>query len=87
MLDACVSTCTYGWDKDEPVKEKESTSSSSAPTSNRHPIAATRLEVDKFNGSNSFGMWQCEVMDVLYQQELDMVLEDKPEDIDDKQWT
>ncbi|CAL9015634.1 unnamed protein product [Prunus brigantina] len=26
-------------------------------------------------------------MDVLYQQELDMVLEDKPEDIDDKQWT
>ncbi|CAL8989939.1 unnamed protein product, partial [Prunus brigantina] len=32
-------------------------------------------------------MWQCEVMDVLYQQELDMVLEDKPEDIDDKQWT
>ncbi|BBH01937.1 hypothetical protein Prudu_012349, partial [Prunus dulcis] len=65
----------------------ESTSSSSAPTSNRHPIASTRLEVDKFNGSNNFGMWQCEVMDVLYQQELDMVLEDKPEDIDDKQWT
>ncbi|CAL8996546.1 unnamed protein product [Prunus brigantina] len=32
-------------------------------------------------------MWQCEVMDVLYQQEMDMVLEDKPEDIDDKQWT
>lgn len=31
-------------------------------------------------------MWQCEVMDVLYQQELDMVMEDKPEDIDDKQW-
>ncbi|CAL2233266.1 unnamed protein product [Prunus armeniaca] len=26
-------------------------------------------------------------MDVLYQQELDMILEDKPEDIDDKQWT
>ncbi|CAL9004615.1 unnamed protein product, partial [Prunus brigantina] len=68
-------------------KEKESISSSSAPTSNRHPIATTRLEVDKFNGSNNFGMWQCEVMDVLYQQELDMVLEDKPEDIDDKQWT
>ncbi|CAB4307464.1 unnamed protein product [Prunus armeniaca] len=26
-------------------------------------------------------------MDVLYRQELDMVLEDKPEDIDDKKWT
>ncbi|XP_034203787.1 uncharacterized protein LOC117618305 [Prunus dulcis] len=74
-------------EKVEILKEKESTSSSSAPTSNRHPIASTRLEVDKFNGSNNFGMWQCEVMDVLYQQELDMVLEDKPEDIDDKQWT
>ncbi|BBH04849.1 hypothetical protein Prudu_016085 [Prunus dulcis] len=74
-------------EKDEVLKEKESASSSSAPTSNRHPIASTRLEVDKFNGSNNFGMWQCEVMDVLYQQELDMVLEDKPEDIDDKQWT
>ncbi|BBN69538.1 hypothetical protein Prudu_1005S000200 [Prunus dulcis] len=74
-------------EKVEILKEKESASSSSAPTSNRHPIASTRLEVDKFNGSNNFGMWQCEVMDVLYQQELDMVLEDKPEDIDDKQWT
>ncbi|KAM1225757.1 hypothetical protein ACFX13_045186 [Malus domestica] len=74
-------------DKDEPVKNKESGSSSSAPTSNRHPTTTTRLEVDKFNGFNNFGMWQCEVMDVLYQQELDMVLEDKPEDIDDKQWT
>ncbi|BBH09101.1 hypothetical protein Prudu_021510 [Prunus dulcis] len=74
-------------EKVEILKEKESTSSSSAPTSNRHPIASTRLEVDKFNGSNNFGMWQCEVMDVLYQQEFDMVLEDKPEDIDDKQWT
>ena len=68
-------------------KDKEKESSSLAPTSNRHPIATTRLEVDKFNGSNNFGMWQCEVMDVLYQQELNMVMEDKPEDIDYKQWT
>ncbi|KAM2623430.1 hypothetical protein TB2_027936 [Malus domestica] len=71
-------------DKDESVKRGSASSSS---TSNRHPTTTTRLEVDKFNGSNNFGMWQCEVMDVLYQQELDMVLEDKPEDIDDKQWT
>ncbi|KAM2341126.1 hypothetical protein ACFX1X_020501 [Malus domestica] len=71
-------------DKDESVKMGSASSSS---TSNRHPSTTTRLEVDKFNGFNNFGMWQCEVMDVLYQQELDMVLEDKPEDIDDKQWT
>ncbi|KAM2004372.1 hypothetical protein ACFX15_027830 [Malus domestica] len=69
-------------DKDESVKKGSASSSS-----NRHPTTTTRLEVDKFNGSNNFGMWQCEVMDMLYQQELDMVLEDKPEDIDDKQWT
>ncbi|KAM2859524.1 hypothetical protein COP2_024947 [Malus domestica] len=69
-------------DKDESIKKGSASSSS-----NRHPTTTTRLEVDKFNGSNNFGMWQCEVMDVLYQQELDMVLEDKPEDIDDKQWT
>ncbi|CAL8139425.1 unnamed protein product [Prunus armeniaca] len=72
-------------DKDKYVNKKESASSLSAP--NKHPIATTRLEVDKFNGSNNFGKRQCEVMDVLYQQELDMVMEDKPEDIDDKQWT
>ncbi|KAI5316969.1 hypothetical protein L3X38_036676 [Prunus dulcis] len=72
--------------KEEPVKEKESASSSSTPTSSRHPIATTRLKVDKFNGSNNFGMWQCKVMDVLYQQELDIVLEDKLEEVDDKEW-
>ena len=33
----------------------------SAKTMNSHP----RIEVVKFNGTNNFGMWRCEVMDAL----------------------
>ena len=36
--------------------------------------------------TNNFGMWQCEVLDVLYQQELDLTLEEKSDKIDDKKW-
>jgi hypothetical protein len=35
------------------------------------------FEVDKFDGINYFHMWQCAIMDVLIQQELDITLEDK----------
>ena len=35
---------------------------------------------------NNFGMWQCEVMDVLVQQELNITLEDKLERMLDKDW-
>ncbi|KAJ8632730.1 hypothetical protein MRB53_026066 [Persea americana] len=31
-------------------------------------------------------MWQCEVRDVLSQQELEIALEDKPSDMEDKEW-
>jgi hypothetical protein len=31
-------------------------------------VSNFKLEVDKFDGTNNFGMWQCEVMDVLVQQ-------------------
>jgi hypothetical protein len=31
-------------------------------------------------------MWQCEVMDVLAQQELDVTLEDKPEGMSKANW-
>ena len=33
-------------------------------------------------------MWQCEVQDILFQQELDVALEEnRPEDVDKKEWT
>ena len=45
-----------------------------------------RFEVEKSNGTNSFGMWQCEMMDVLVQQGLDFVLEDKPSKMEEMEW-
>lgn len=51
-------------------------------------ITNAKFDMEKFNGTNNFGMWQCEVLDILYQQELDMALEDKkPNNVDDKDWT
>lgn len=45
----------------------------------------TNFEVEKFNGTNNFGMWQCEVLDILYQHELDNALkEEKLEEMEDK---
>ena len=52
----------------------------------RMMVSNAKFEVEKFDGMNNFGMWQCEVMDVLVQQELDITLEDKPERMSDKDW-
>ncbi|KAG5563553.1 hypothetical protein RHGRI_006103 [Rhododendron griersonianum] len=49
-------------------------------------MSSAKFDVEKFDGKNNFGMWQCEVMDVLIQQELDYTLEDKPEDLDARDW-
>ncbi|KAJ8616233.1 hypothetical protein MRB53_035605 [Persea americana] len=57
-------------------------SSSSAKTT----ISNAKFEVKKFDGTNNFGMWQCEVRDVLSQQELEIALEDKPSDMKDEEW-
>ena len=53
--------------------------SSAKPFAVRTMVSNAKFEVEKFDGTNNFGMWQCEVMDVLVQQELDITLEDKPE--------
>ena len=50
-------------------------------------VTSTKFDVEKFDGTNNFGMWQCEVQDVLFQQELDVALEESmPEDVDEKDW-
>ena len=40
----------------------------------------------KFDGTNNFGMWRCEVMDALNTQDLEDTLElqEKPEDAQEK---
>lgn len=45
-----------------------------------------KFKVEKFNSTNNFSMCQCEVLDVLCQQELELALEEKPNKIDDKEW-
>ncbi|KAK5839561.1 hypothetical protein PVK06_008362 [Gossypium arboreum] len=45
-----------------------------------------KFEVEKFDGTNNFGMWQCEILDVLCQQELDIALKEKFDKMDDKEW-
>ena len=60
--------------------------SSARPVAVRTMVSNAKFEVEKFDGMNNFGMWQCEVMDVLVQQELDITLEDKPERMLDKDW-
>ncbi|KAF3950225.1 hypothetical protein CMV_023988 [Castanea mollissima] len=60
--------------------------SSAKPLAVRMMVSNAKFEVEKFDGMNSFGMWQCEVMDVLVQQELDITLEDKIEGMSDKDW-
>lgn len=52
----------------------------------RTTVQNAKFEVEKFDGTNNFGMWQCEVRDVLAQQDLDMTLEDMPEDMDEAEW-
>ena len=68
----------------EPERVPEKGSGSSSTT--RPSIGNAKFEVEKFNGTNNFGMWQCEMMDVLCQQELDIALDDKPEDMSDAEW-
>ena len=55
--------------------------SSAKPFAVRTMVSNAKFEVEKFDGMKNFGTWQCEVMDVLIQQKLDITLEDKPRDV------
>ena len=52
----------------------------------RSVVSNAEFDVEKFDGQNNFGIWQCEVMDVLAQQELDVTLEDKPGEMSEADW-
>lgn len=49
-------------------------------------MATAKFDVEKFDGQRNFSIWQCEVMDVLVQQELEIALEDMPEDMKEDDW-
>ena len=56
----------------------------SAKTMNSHP----RIEVVKFNGTNNFGMWRCEVMNAFNASNLEdtLLLEKKKSTTTDEEW-
>ena len=45
-------------------------------------MSNAKFEVEKFDMTNNFGMWQCEVLDVLIQQDLEV----KPDYMSEKDW-
>ncbi|KAK5795000.1 hypothetical protein PVK06_036254 [Gossypium arboreum] len=53
----------------------------------RPTIANARLAVEIFDGTGHFGMWQSEVLDALFQQGLDIAIdEEKPDNVQEKDW-
>ncbi|GJR75321.1 retrovirus-related pol polyprotein from transposon TNT 1-94 [Tanacetum coccineum] len=60
------------------------------PTSSnlaRPVLTNARLAVEVFDGTGHFSMWQSEVLDALFQQGLDIVVEEsKPEDVEERNW-
>ena len=67
---------------------KVSTSSaSSSSILARTTVTNARFAVEIFDGTGHFGMWQSEVLDALFQQGLDIAIEEKqPEDVEEKEW-
>ena len=53
----------------------------------RFSVSKSKPTIEIFDGTGYFGMWQGEVLDSLFQQGLDIVVEeDKPDEVDDKDW-
>ncbi|KAL5780112.1 hypothetical protein ACOSQ2_010849 [Xanthoceras sorbifolium] len=53
----------------------------------RTSVMKMKFEVEKFDGTGHFGMWQGEVLDALFQQGLDIAIEEeKPEGADETEW-
>ena len=70
------------------IVDKPSTSvDPTSPSWARPVLTNARLAVEVFDGTGHFGMWQSEVLDVLFQQGLDIAIEEsKPEDVEERNW-
>ncbi|KAM1151943.1 hypothetical protein FF1_034597 [Malus domestica] len=71
-----IGDCTSNDD----VEEKSSTSGT------KTTIQSARFEIEKFDETNNFAMWQCEVRDVLIQQGLIVVLGDMLFSMKKEEW-
>ena len=72
-----------------PLKLETARASSSTPSTwTRIPMQSTRFAVEIFDGTGHFGIWQSEVLDTLFQQNLDLAIEEKkPDEVDEKEWS
>nr|GEV19068.1 retrovirus-related Pol polyprotein from transposon TNT 1-94 [Tanacetum cinerariifolium] len=53
----------------------------------RPVLTNEKLVVEVFDGTGHFGMWKSEVLDALFQQGLDIAVEEsKPEDVEEMNW-
>ena len=68
---------------------KESTTKSTTSSSSilaRNAVTNARFIVEIFYGTDHFGMWQNEVLDALFQQSLDITIEEeKSKDVEEKE--
>ncbi|GJX11015.1 hypothetical protein Tco_0200874 [Tanacetum coccineum] len=75
---------------DGKVEKVPSTSTLVDPTSSswaRPVLTNARLAVEVIDGTGHFGIWQSEVLDALFQQGLDIAVEEsKPEDVEERNW-
>ncbi|TXG47175.1 hypothetical protein EZV62_026469 [Acer yangbiense] len=71
------------------ILEKSTEAQASASTSSswqRSSMSNAKFDIEKFDGTNNFGMWQCEVLDLLFREGSDIALNSKPKDISDEDW-
>ncbi|TXG49586.1 hypothetical protein EZV62_025461 [Acer yangbiense] len=78
------------------ILERSTEAQASASTSNttastrsswqRSSMSNAKFDIEKFDGTNNFGMWQCEVLDLLFREGSDIALSSKPKDISDEDW-
>ncbi|KAK2633562.1 hypothetical protein Ddye_032774 [Dipteronia dyeriana] len=62
------------------------TSTSTSSSWQRSSISNAKFDIEKFDGTNNFGMWQCKVMDLLFREGSDIALSSKPKAIFDEDW-
>lgn len=61
--------------------------STSSPILTRSIMSNARFAVEIFDGTGHFGMWLGKVLDALFQQGLDIAIEEeKPKDVQEKDW-
>ncbi|XP_027150187.1 uncharacterized protein LOC113750412 [Coffea eugenioides] len=73
---------------DDSTSRITSGASISSFTWSRTPMSSLKLAVERFDGTGHFDMWQDEVIDSLFQQGLDIAIEEKKsDDIEEKKWS